>query len=391
MLDAKIIRIPSSQTGAVDFSIYFSASLPLGETSSRHQDIANICPNRWQDTVGLGRARIDFWSSLLPAGIHIEGCTFSFLNCSKSSKIYPVMPKWTFLVVVTGIICSESHAFQPGAVHLAPGSPWPRCQLKSTVSAPSATVVAAQGHPQSDESRSKISVANKGKTPWNKGGKHSPETRAKIAATSARNARKKLEAKAAAMGMTLDEWNASIEEERQKRKSEPRTVSDETRAKISLALKARWNNPEYREANKNKVRANLNNTGGVRSHSPETRKRISESLKKKWAEDPEYREKVINTAISVETRKKISASLRERWRDPEFRATMTERVRGNMPDEHRRKISEAIKVRKVVECSGACLIAKELLEAQHLLIFCACACFKFVSKSGWTQFIGRVQ
>lgn len=217
------------------------------------------------------------------------------------------------------------------------------------------TVVAAQGHPQSEASRSKISVANKGKTPWNKGGKHSAETRAKIAATSARNARKKLEAKAAAMGMTLDEWNASEEEKKQKKKSEPRTVSEETRAKISSALKARWNNPEYREANKNKVRANLNNTGGVSTHSPETRKRISESLKKKWAEDPEYRQKVMNTAISEETREKISASLRERWRDPEFRASMTERVRGDMPDEHRRKISEAIKVRIFVLCLRACI------------------------------------
>jgi nuclear transport factor 2 (NTF2) superfamily protein len=220
------------------------------------------------------------------------------------------------------------------------------------VSLPSPTVVAAQiGHPQSESSKTKISIANKGKQPWNKGVQHSDETRAKIAATSARNARVKIEAKAAAMGMSLAEWDANLEEKRLERKNKPRPLSEETRAKISVALKARWNNPEFKEKMSNKVRANFgNNTGRTRSHTPETRKRISEALKNKWANDPEYRQRVVTTGISAETRGKISASLRERWREPTFRALMADRNRGEMSDEHRLKISDAIKVGSCLGC-----------------------------------------
>ena len=37
-----------------------------------------------------------------------------------------------------------------------------------------------QGRPHTAESRAKISAANKGKTPWNKGLGHSEETKARI-------------------------------------------------------------------------------------------------------------------------------------------------------------------------------------------------------------------
>jgi hypothetical protein len=37
-----------------------------------------------------------------------------------------------------------------------------------------------QGRPHTPESRAKISAANKGKTPWNKGVGHSEETKARI-------------------------------------------------------------------------------------------------------------------------------------------------------------------------------------------------------------------
>jgi len=220
---------------------------------------------------------------------------------------------------------------------------WRERPLRDRVSVAGA---AQKGHPQSEASKNKISIANKGKEPWNKGVKHSDETRAKIAAASTRNARVKLEAKAAAMGMSLAEWDANLEEKRLEREKRPRIISEETRAKISMALKARWSDPEYKKEMKNKLSANLrNNTGQVRTHSPDTRKRISEALKKKWAEDPDYRQRVATTSISAETRGKISATLRERWRDPTFRALMTERARGEMSEEHRQKISDAIKLK----------------------------------------------
>jgi NUMOD3 motif len=37
------------------------------------------------------------------------------------------------------------------------------------------------GHPHSEESKARISAANKGKVPWNVGKKHSEETKARIA------------------------------------------------------------------------------------------------------------------------------------------------------------------------------------------------------------------
>lgn len=41
-------------------------------------------------------------------------------------------------------------------------------------------VITHQGRPHTAESRAKISAANKGKTPWNKGLGHSEETKARI-------------------------------------------------------------------------------------------------------------------------------------------------------------------------------------------------------------------
>lgn len=55
------------------------------------------------------------------------------------------------------------------------------------------------GHCHTPESRGKISAANKGKTPWNKGGNHSEETRRKIAEGAREAARRRKVAMATAM------------------------------------------------------------------------------------------------------------------------------------------------------------------------------------------------
>lgn len=55
------------------------------------------------------------------------------------------------------------------------------------------------GHCHTPESRGKISAANKGKTPWNKGGNHSEETRRKIAEGAREAARRRKLAMATAM------------------------------------------------------------------------------------------------------------------------------------------------------------------------------------------------
>lgn len=63
-------------------------------------------------------------------------------------------------------------------------------------------------------------------------------------------------------------------------------VTEETRKKISTRLKAKWQDPSYRERRKNC----MPNRKGV-PHTEETKARISAAVKNKW-NDPVYREKV---------------------------------------------------------------------------------------------------
>lgn len=172
-----------------------------------------------------------------------------------------------------------------------------------------------KGRPHTDESKAKISAANRGNTPWNKGRAHSAETKAKIAATTRRNAARRREALASAEGLTLQEYErretekkmAEAKAARDRRKQGP---TNETCKKISEALKARWRDPQYRTEMLQRARSAPN-----RSHTPETKRRISASIKRKWETDPAYREKIVAYASnsSAATRAKISATLKAKW------------------------------------------------------------------------------
>ena len=70
------------------------------------------------------------------------------------------------------------------------------------------------GHPHSDESRAKISAANKGKVPWNVGKKHSEETRLRIAEKTKEAMLKRRIAKALELGFS------SLEEHDEKKKQD---------------------------------------------------------------------------------------------------------------------------------------------------------------------------
>lgn len=61
------------------------------------------------------------------------------------------------------------------------------------------------GHPHSDESKAKISAANKGKTPWNYGRQHSEETRKRIAEKTRESILKRKLEKANELGITIEE------------------------------------------------------------------------------------------------------------------------------------------------------------------------------------------
>ena len=214
------------------------------------------------------------------------------------------------------------------------------------------------GFTHTSASRAKISAANRGKVPWNKGKERSPETRAKIAAgVQARN-RLRFLAKLETMGLTEEQYELQQKQEKERKRQAAmarRTAkggyipTNETRQKISRILKEKYANQEIKPRNNTQSRRGF-------SHSEETRRKISESLRKRWSSDEKYRENMTakqqGATSASETRKRISQTLKAKWQDPEFRAAMmakmSNRTRStgmSLDEEHRRKISEAMKAK----------------------------------------------
>ena len=246
--------------------------------------------------------------------------------------------------------------------------PPPVAQL-STVSPQTEEEVAVQraGHPHTPESRAKISAANKGKMPWNKGREHTEETRRRISEGTRRALVVRQQEQEAAERAELEELRlrdpqeharriavAEAEEaekrERRERRAQremrraaalaspprPRAAvaragspraqggatrprgaprapgesffTDEARARISASLKQRWLDPEYRARRANKT------------VSAETRAKLSRVMKEKWAAaNGTFRSRTGNGSHSIERRQKISASIRAKWADPDYR------------------------------------------------------------------------
>lgn len=114
---------------------------------------------------------------------------------------------------------------------------------------------------------------------------------------------------------------------------------DATRAKLSAAAKARWQDPVYRERCTaiNKARAN----------DPAMRERHSVAIKAKW-EDPVYRAQA-TAAITAgcntpEWRAYAGARSDAMWQDPEIRAQLTTHLRAQQPAAS--KIAVAIRKKK---------------------------------------------
>lgn len=197
----------------------------------------------------------------------------------------------------------------------------------------------SKGHPHTEDSRAKISAANKGKTPWNIGKQHSEETKRKIAETTRLAVLKKKTEEAAALGLTLEELEEKKKQERiKKRRAKMKGgLTDEGRKRISDSMKRRWGQPGYREWYAENVR-------GKRNHSNETRAIISEKIKAKWTEE-EYRTTAKKRGQSEEVRAKISATLKARWQDPEFRNKMKNASNFERTPEWKAQISEKIKAK----------------------------------------------
>ena len=215
------------------------------------------------------------------------------------------------------------------------------------------------GYTHTSASKAKISAANKGKTPWNKGKERSDEVKQRIAEGVRRKNRERFLAKLAEEGITEEEYEQRKKETRRKKDQERRarktanggyTPTDETKKKISEILKAKYASGEIKRT----PRAESSIRRGFH-HSEETKQKIRESLKRKWAEDDEYREMMTNKTIASATintpsvRKRIAETLKKKWQEPEFRATMMEKIAkrktssGARAVTHRQKISEAMK------------------------------------------------
>jgi NUMOD3 motif len=217
------------------------------------------------------------------------------------------------------------------------------------------------GFSHTKASRAKISAANKGKTPWNKGVHRTEEAKAKIGmGVRARNRERFLE-KLAAMGLTEQEYEEQKRKERREKEAERRArktekggyrPTEETKRRISSVLKQKHAAGEIkrRTINPENVRRGF-------THSEETRRKISASLRSRWANDPDYRAKMIQISNTVNTlesvRQKISESLREKWRDETFRESMMSKMANrtlSQPNqqrnpEHRARISAAMKAK----------------------------------------------
>ncbi len=214
------------------------------------------------------------------------------------------------------------------------------------------------GYTHTSASRAKISAANKGKTPWNKGKGRSEEVKKRIAEGVRRKNRERFLAKLAAEGITEEEYEQRKKEERRKKDAERKarktakggyTPTEETKKKISKILKEKYATGEIKRAPRSEsaIRRGF-------KHSEETKQKIRESLRRKWAEDAEYREMMTNKTIAnpavnnESVRKRIAETLKKKWEDPEFRSKMMEKFskRRTSPSRelsHRKKISEAMK------------------------------------------------
>ncbi len=149
------------------------------------------------------------------------------------------------------------------------------------------TLTAAGGYTHTTTSRAKISAANKGKVPWNKGKGRSEETKRKIAEGVRRKNRERFLQKLKDMGVTEEEYEQQKKEERRKKDAERRarrtanggyTPTEETKAKISKILKKK-----YAEGGVKRKKSSKPARKGFK-HSEATRAKISESLRKKWSE-----------------------------------------------------------------------------------------------------------
>jgi NUMOD3 motif len=225
------------------------------------------------------------------------------------------------------------------------------------------------GYSHTQASRAKISAANKGKTPWNKGVQRPEEVKARIAAGVRAKNRERFLLKLQGMGITEEEYEEQKRKDRNAKEAERRSrrtdkggyrPTEETKRKISEILKQKFAKGEIKPRFIQPVHVRRGFT-----HSEETRQKISDSLRRRWATDAEYRAKMVEMSNRVnsseDVRRKISDSLKQKWQsDDEFRLEMLTKIASRKPrmdshegthgghtytDDHRARISAAMKAK----------------------------------------------
>ncbi|XP_065867389.1 uncharacterized protein [Euphorbia lathyris] len=162
--------------------------------------------------------------------------------------------------------------------------------------------------------RTRISKANKGNTPWNKGRKHSPETLRKI------RERTKLAMQNPKVRMKLANLGHS--------------QSEETRSKIGVAVRSTWRKRReklivqetcYYEWQNLIADASRRGYVGEEEMQWDSYKILSEKLEIEWVESIEHRKTAPRpkgskrAPKSPEQRRKIAEAIAAKWADPEYR------------------------------------------------------------------------
>ncbi|KAK7338194.1 hypothetical protein VNO77_18796 [Canavalia gladiata] len=185
--------------------------------------------------------------------------------------------------------------------------------------------------------RMKISKANKGNTPWNKGRKHSPETLQKI------KERTKMAMQDPKVKMKLINLGHA------------QTV--ETRKKISAGVRMRWEKKRGKKMVQESccfewqnLIAEASRQGYVGQEELEwnSYEKLNEQLKQEWLVGVEQRKQITSTLggrkapKSPEQRRKIAQAIAAKWADPEYRG----RVRSAMAKYHGSKVRVERKPRR---------------------------------------------
>lgn len=215
------------------------------------------------------------------------------------------------------------------------------------------------GYSHTVESKAKISAANKGKTPWNKGKTRSEETKRRIAEGVRKRNRLTFLKKVEDLGLTEEEYYEQQRVEKEKKDADKLArktakggyrLTDATKKKISKVLKEKFAKGELKPPMSNPNRVSRKGF----KHTPETKEKISAALRERWANDAEYRSNMLNKTStnnsSESVRKRIAETLRQKWKEPVFRAEMMEKMKNRKKSpvrnaEHRARISESMKKR----------------------------------------------